>query len=306
MKKVIKFSAWQTIYLVLCLGIILLHSSCFFRPIENDTTPTDGEPETGVHIKVRWGKYSKPEGEWLVFYPEDRSLKPFSREVGDDFYVDDLLPGRYKLLLLGMAKADPKVEFCNIDEPEQAMIKLLETGSQGEITTPEVIFSCTAAFNFAEDKGQLVVLTPYTLSLKTCFEMPVATGRTVVAAEAHLIGFIRSLKLFTLETAYTNPEQYSKLVSVYKEDKVCFEGKMLLPILSKTRMTRTEPTERTFLKMDFEYDNGEKETITTDITQSIQEVANESPEEVTFNLLKVGGTATVVSWVAGTGSGEIN
>ena len=48
-----------------------------------------------------------------------------------------------------------------------------------------------------------------------------------------------------------------------------------------------------------------KETITTDITQVIKEVQTEAPAEVTFNLLKIGMTATVVSWVIETGNGSV-
>ena len=49
----------------------------------------------------------------------------------------------------------------------------------------------------------------------------------------------------------------------------------------------------------------EKETITTDITQVIKEVQAEAPVEVTFNLLKIGTTATVVSWVIETGNSSV-
>ena len=57
--------------------------------------------------------------------------------------------------------------------------------------------------------------------------------------------------------------------------------------------------------MSFTYEDEEKETITTDITQVIKEVQAEAPVEVTFNLLKIGTTATVVSWVIETGNSSV-
>ena len=301
MEKVRKSSSWKVLCFVLCEGIILLLSSCSFRPIEDDVQSV---PNGTVHVKVNWGRYSKPGGEWLVFYPESRSLKPFSREVGDDVYIDDLLPGKYKLLLLSMNKADPKVKFSNMDRAEDGAIELLEPGANGDIVHPEMIFSSVAEFNVTETNGPLVVLSPYPLVLKACFEMP--TNKKVKLAKAHLIGIINSLKLFTMETTtYITSERYLDLIPVYKEDRVCFEGKMLLPLLYEISTTRADTGGKTILEMSFIYEDEEKETITTDITQVIKEVQVEAPVEVTFNLLKIGTTATVVSWVIETGNGSV-
>ena len=95
------------------------------------------------------------------------------------------------------------------------------------------------------------------------------------------------------------------MIPVYKEDRVCFEGKMLLPLLHEISTTRAGVEGKTILEMSFTYENEEKETITTDITQVIKEVQTEAPAEVTFNLLKIGMTATVVSWVIETGNGSV-
>jgi len=301
MEKVRKSSSWKVLCFVLCEGIILLLSSCSFRPIEDDV---ESVPDGTVHIKVNWGKYSKPEGEWLVFYPESRSLKPFSREVGDDVYINDLLPGKYKLLLLSMNKADPNVKFSNMDVAEDAAIELLEPGVSGDVMYPEMMFSSVAEFNVTETNGALVVLSPHPLVLKACFEMP--TSKKVKLAEAHLIGIINSLKLFTMETVtYSTSGYYHDFIPVYKEDRVCFEGKMFLPLLYETSTTRAGMEGKTILEMSFTYENEEKETITTDITQVIKEVQAEAPAEVTFNLLKIGMTATVVSWVIETGNSSV-
>lgn len=303
MKKIVKTSSWQVLYLVLCEGIILLLSSCFFRPLEEDA---QGTSDATVHVRVNWGKYSKPEGEWLIFYPENRSLKPFSREVGDDVDISELSPGKYRLLMLGMNKVEPKVKFSNMDDPGDAMIELLEAGHGCNVIPQGFIFSSVARVDITEKKGQLLVLSPYPLVLKTCFEMPVIPGKKVKTAEAYLTGFINSLKLFTMEADYADPEHYFELISAYKEDRVCFEGKMLLPFLHDIRNTRAAGMGgKTILKMNFTYDDGEEETITTDVTQAIEEVAAEAPVEVTFNLLKIGTTAMVVSWVAETGGGSV-
>ena len=303
MEKGLKSSAWKTIYSMLCAGVFLLLTSCLFRSVE-DAVKQD-EHDGDIHVKVRWSNYSKPAGEWLVFYPEDRSLKPFSKEISDDCYIDDLPSGSYKLLLLCMDKADPKVQFCNMDEHGDVMIKLLEPEESGEICHPEIMFACTATCDYTENSGQLVMFSPYPLSLKACFEMPIAPGKRVKAAVAQLVGMVNSLKLFTMEMGYAPFEHYAELDVVYKEDRVCFEGKMLLPFGKKTRGTDDSNSGKTLLKMNFEYEDGETETLETDITQTLQEVADEAPAEVTFNLLKIGMTATVVSWVAGTGSGEV-
>ena len=256
MEKVRKSSSWKVLCLVLCEGIILLLSSCSFRPIEDDV---ESVPDGTVHVKVNWGKYSKPEGEWLVFYPESRSLKPFSREVGDDVYINDLLSCKYKLLLLSMDKADPNVKFSNMDVAEDAAIELLEPGVNGDVMHPEMMFSSVAEFNVTETNGPLVVLSPHPLVLKACFEMP--TSKKVKQAEA--------------------------------------------PLLHEISTTRAGVEGKTILEMSFTYENEEKETITTDITQVIKEVQTEAPAEVTFNLLKIGMTATVVSWVIETGNGSV-
>lgn len=289
------------VYFQLACWFLLLPllAGCRVRDVPDDY------PAGVIRMKLDWEGLTEhlPQGKWLVFYPENGTMKPFSQEVGDDIFIDTLPQGRYKALLLAMNKDISRLDFIGMQQIEQATVSLKELQEElGLYPDAERVYSEAFAFDLTQPVPGVVILKPKPLALQTTFEIQIPGAKQV---QACLKGIPTEMNLWTRKAVYLDQEHYTPLLVKHTGDNINLSGMVLMPTKAAV-LTKTENAEIILqLEVNVTYDSGEQEEVKVDVTQALNDVAVEAPPEVKFELKKVGLTATVVGWEPGTGSGEV-
>lgn len=169
-----------------------------------------------------------------------------------------------------------------------------------------MVYQETLSFDLTRPISEIIVLKPRPLALNTAFIISVPGAKGV---EAILKGIPTGMSLWSQKTAYLDQKHHTVLIFQLAGDRVTISGVILMPTPPVPSM-RAGPRASAdpialWLELNVAYAGGERETLKVDVTGSLYEVAALAPAEVTFELEKVGLTAMIVRWKAGTGHEDI-
>lgn len=287
---------WLCFYLIILP--LLLQTGCI-RQDEPDCF------EDHVVLRIDWTGVTaqRPDGKWLVVYPEDVSVKPFSIElIKDD--VNDPLPNKnYRALLLAMNKEFVSIDFQEMERLERAAVVLKKPADDDHYAHAEMIYSACVEVKRARRGSRTLLLKPKPLAMKATFVMK-CPG--VSQVHAHLTGIPVVLNLSDQTVVYGDEQQYLGLNTAYAGGEVTLSGNLLLPTTA-AEATRANVGYLLQLDINLFYENGTTEDLKVDVTQAMNAVASgEIPSgEVVFHIEKVGAVATITEWGAGTGNGSV-
>ena len=288
---------WFCYYLIILP--LLLQTGCI-RQDEPDCS------EDHVELKIDWSGVTaqQPDGKWLVVYPEDVSVKPFSIElIKDD--VNDPLPNKnYRALLLAMNKEFVSIDFQEMERLERATVVLKKPADDDHYAHTEMIYSVCVEVKRARRGSRTLLLKPKPLAMKATFVMK-CPG--VSQVHAHLTGIPVVLNLSDQTVVYGDEQQYLGLNTAYANNEVTLSGNLLLPTTA-AEATRADLGVSLQLDINLFYEDGTTEDLKVDVTQAMNAVASgDIPSgEVVFELKKIGVTAVVADWKVGTGEGVID
>lgn len=285
--------------LVLLSSLLIMLTGCGRRDILDDY------PDGLVQIKLDWGDLADhlPVGKWMVIYPEDNSLKPFSREISGDEFVDTLPRGYYQALLLAMDKDIKNIEFVQMQQLALGSISLKAPAEGGSYPHPELVYSRLMDVDLQSSRSVRMTIAPKPLVMKAIFEIKLPGVQKV---DARLKGIPVSITAKNLAAVFAHPDDYIDLVSEHANGVLTLSGNMLMPLNERNR-TRASLEELLIqLEISVVYDSGETEEIKVDVTEAVNAAAAQEPVEVKFELVKIGMTVTVAQWEIGTGSGDVS
>lgn len=260
-----------------------------------------------LSFKVDWSGMvsARPEGSWLVFYPEDKSLKTFYREVVGDELSDPLPNQNYRVLLLSMDMHIKHVDFLEMSELERATIAVQKPSGDTHYADIEPIYSSITEVKRFKMKGNSVLmLKPKLQSMRVNFEM---NCLDVKNAHAHFSGIPIMSHVLNETVVYGNELDYLGLYATTRSDTIFLSGSILLP---KKPVIGSRGEQEVLLELEIfvTYNDETTETIKVDITEVIHSIVSngeESLNEVVLKLEKIGATAIVVQWKDGSGNGNV-